>query len=133
MHLALAQDIDIAAQAGIARRHAVPGIRQVDPRHPACWGISNVGTDHQRHPFSLAATPLPEQHVPRKEMTMDKWVTIASLVIISLMTASTARAELWCVRDFNSPQRVCVFPSGHDCFRAVRLTGGICERETATT
>lgn len=44
---------------------------------------------------------------------------------LALSAAQPVRAELWCIRDFGSSQRTCVFPSGQDCFRAVRVRGGI--------
>jgi len=56
-------------------------------------------------------------------------VTGGSAITLSATAAVPARAEMWCVRDFGSSQRTCVFPSAHDCVRAVSITGGICERE----
>jgi len=60
---------------------------------------------------------------------MGKWIAIGALTLLPLMTSSPARAELWCVRAFHSPHRACVFSSVQECFLAVRISGGICERE----
>jgi uncharacterized protein DUF3551 len=58
------------------------------------------------------------------------WIAIGGLAItLSATNAAPARAEMWCVRDFGAAQGACVFPSARDCFRAVSITGGICERE----
>jgi hypothetical protein len=57
------------------------------------------------------------------------WITITALLVTFSATAVPARAEMWCVRDFGASQRTCVFPSAHDCFRAVSIVGGICERQ----
>jgi hypothetical protein len=56
----------------------------------------------------------------------------ALLLAFAVLSAGSARAETWCIRDAGSPPPgACVFPSAHDCGNAARLNpfGGICERE----
>ena len=49
--------------------------------------------------------------------------------IILLMLPGSANAEIWCRRDFDRDNPICVFSSVRDCVRAVGALGGICERE----
>jgi hypothetical protein len=41
----------------------------------------------------------------------------------------SARAEMWCIRDFGSDRPLCVFPTARDCTSAALVRGGICARE----
>jgi hypothetical protein len=59
---------------------------------------------------------------------MMKLVFLAISVL--LMLAAPASAEIWCLRDFGSTQRTCVFPELRDCVFAARAGGGRCERDT---
>ncbi len=49
--------------------------------------------------------------------------------IVMLMPSGSAHAEMWCRRDFDRDNPICVFSSARDCVRAVGAMGGICERE----
>jgi len=49
--------------------------------------------------------------------------------VILLMPSGSAQAEMWCRRDFDRNNPICVFSSAQDCVRAVGAMGGICERE----
>ncbi len=49
--------------------------------------------------------------------------------IILLMPSESARAEIWCLRDFGSDRPVCVFATARDCTAAAVIRGGVCERE----
>ena len=57
-------------------------------------------------------------------------VLAASVVALAIPTS--ARAEMWCIRDFGSDRPVCVFPGARDCTSAAAIRGGICEREQLT-
>ena len=57
-------------------------------------------------------------------------VLAASVAALAIPTS--ARAEMWCIRDFGSDRPVCVFPSARDCTSAAVIRGGICEREQLT-
>jgi hypothetical protein len=48
--------------------------------------------------------------------------------MIMLMPSDSARAEMWCIRDFGS-DNICVFATARDCTSAAVIRGGICERE----
>jgi len=54
-------------------------------------------------------------------------VLAASVAALAIPTS--ARAEMWCIRDFGSDRPVCVFPSARDCTSAAAIRGGICERQ----
>jgi hypothetical protein len=54
-----------------------------------------------------------------------------SLTLASLGTVTPVRAEIWCLRDFNGGQPVCVFPSARQCVAGVGAFGGVCERQSA--
>ncbi|CAN5239557.1 hypothetical protein BH10PSE10_BH10PSE10_09320 [soil metagenome] len=47
----------------------------------------------------------------------------------SLMLPGSASAEMWCRRDSDRNNPICVFSNAQDCVRAVGAMGGICERE----
>lgn len=49
--------------------------------------------------------------------------------IVMLMPPGSAQAEMWCRRDFDRNNPVCVFSSARDCVRAAGIMGGVCERE----
>ncbi|MDO8978529.1 MAG: hypothetical protein Q7V17_04775 [Afipia sp.] len=49
--------------------------------------------------------------------------------IVMLMPSGSAQAEMWCRRDFDRNNPVCVFSSARDCVRAAGIMGGVCERE----
>ncbi len=49
--------------------------------------------------------------------------------IAMLLPSGSARAEMWCRRDFDRNNPVCVFGSARDCVRAAGVMGGVCERE----
>ncbi len=49
--------------------------------------------------------------------------------MVLLMPSHSARAEMWCIRDFDSDKPICVFASAQDCTSAAVIRGGICERE----
>ncbi|HEX7791429.1 MAG TPA: hypothetical protein VF467_13000 [Afipia sp.] len=49
--------------------------------------------------------------------------------MILLMPSESARAEMWCLRDFGSDRPVCVFGTARQCSSAAAIRGGICERE----
>jgi hypothetical protein len=54
-------------------------------------------------------------------------LAVAALVL----GASGAAAEdgFWCYRDFNgAPFSNCIFSTAQQCFAAVRIMGGVCER-----
>jgi hypothetical protein len=56
-----------------------------------------------------------------------KTTTLAGLAV---MVMQPAQADIWCLRNFGDPPyRNCVFPSAEQCFLAVRIGGGICERD----
>jgi hypothetical protein len=63
------------------------------------------------------------------EATMMKLVLLSTSAL--LMLAAPANAEIWCLRDFGSTQRTCMFPELRDCVFAARAGGGRCERDTA--
>ncbi|MBV5271533.1 MAG: hypothetical protein JZU55_18550 [Afipia sp.] len=46
-----------------------------------------------------------------------------------LMSSGSAHAEIWCRRDVDRDNPICVFSSARDCVRAAGVMGGICERE----
>lgn len=46
-----------------------------------------------------------------------------------LMPSGSARAEMWCIRDFGSDKPICVFATARDCTSAAVIRGGICERK----
>lgn len=48
---------------------------------------------------------------------------------VLLMSSGGAQAEMWCRRDFDRNNPVCVFSSARDCVRAAAVMGGVCERE----
>jgi hypothetical protein len=48
---------------------------------------------------------------------------------VLLMPPGSAHAEMWCRRDFDRNNPICVFSSARDCVRAAGVMGGICERE----
>ncbi len=48
---------------------------------------------------------------------------------ILLTLPGSAGAEMWCRRDVDRNNPICVFSSAQDCVRAVGAMGGICERE----
>jgi hypothetical protein len=54
-----------------------------------------------------------------------------SLALARLGTVTPALAEIWCLRDFNGGQPVCVFPSARQCVAGVGAFGGVCERQSA--
>ena len=54
-------------------------------------------------------------------------VLVASTVLLAF--SAEARAEMWCRRDFDRDNPVCVFASAQDCVRAADIAGGVCERE----
>jgi Protein of unknown function (DUF3551) len=61
---------------------------------------------------------------------------LAGLLCLSgLVVAAPARAEIWCLRGFDSDRGACVFPSLQDCVRAasVGAFGGSCERRGFST
>jgi hypothetical protein len=49
--------------------------------------------------------------------------------VVLLVPSGSAQAEMWCRRDFDRDNPICVFSSAQDCVRAVGAMGGICERE----
>lgn len=49
--------------------------------------------------------------------------------IAMLLPSGSAHAEMWCRRDFDRNNPVCVFSSARDCVRAAGVMGGVCERE----
>jgi hypothetical protein len=49
--------------------------------------------------------------------------------VVLLMPSGGAHAEMWCRRDLDRNNPVCVFSSARDCVRAAGIMGGICERE----
>ncbi len=49
--------------------------------------------------------------------------------LVLLMPSGPAHAEMWCRRDADRNNPICVFSSAQDCVRAVGAMGGICERE----
>ena len=50
-------------------------------------------------------------------------------IIAPLLLSGSASAEIWCRRDFDRNNPVCVFSSAQDCVRAAGAMGGVCERE----
>ena len=63
-------------------------------------------------------------HVP----SLRTGLFLAAAAIV-LMPAGGAHAEMWCRRDFDRNNPICVFGSAQDCVRTVGAMGGICERE----
>jgi hypothetical protein len=50
--------------------------------------------------------------------------------ILAMLAAQPVQAQMWCLRDFgDAPYKNCVFPSAEQCFLAVRIGGGVCERD----
>ncbi len=63
---------------------------------------------------------------------MRKMILIAALAVLgSNASPEPASAETWCIKDFGSTHRTCVFPELRDCVRAAQVAGGVCERDTA--
>lgn len=60
---------------------------------------------------------------------MGRLILVGALTFLGLSLTGAAQAEIWCVRDFGATLKTCVFPSARDCFLAVRVSGGICERD----
>lgn len=48
--------------------------------------------------------------------------------IAMLPPSGSAHAGMWCRRDFDRNNPVCVFSSARDCVRAAGVMGGVCER-----
>lgn len=53
--------------------------------------------------------------------------------MVLLLLSTGAHGEIWCRRDFDRNNPVCVFSSAQDCVRAAGALGGICEREQLGT
>lgn len=52
------------------------------------------------------------------------------LAALAVLVTEPAPAQMWCLRSFGDPPyRNCVFPSAEQCVLAVRIGGGICERD----
>lgn len=54
---------------------------------------------------------------------------ILAVGVVLLMPPGSARAEMWCRRDFDRDNPICVFSSAQDCVRSAGAMGGICERQ----
>src|SRR5262245_20441483 len=76
-----------------------------------------------------AAMLVPRRMDPRRPKM--RRLALSAVILFALAAPEAAQAERWCVRDFGATQRTCVFPSLRDCTFAVRVRGGICERDTA--
>src|SRR5262245_53511747 len=61
------------------------------------------------------------------EPDMRKPMLAAAMLV--LMSASAQAQDLpWCYRDFNAPFSNCMFSTAQQCFAAVGIMGGVCER-----
>lgn len=56
------------------------------------------------------------------------WIVLAAGTTF-LLSVSGASAEIWCRRDLDSDNSVCMFKDARDCLSAAIIMGGICERE----
>ncbi|MEH2511326.1 hypothetical protein V1291_002680 [Nitrobacteraceae bacterium AZCC 1564] len=48
---------------------------------------------------------------------------------VVLFSVSGTNAEIWCRRDFDRDNPICVFKDARDCLSAAVIMGGICERQ----
>ena len=66
---------------------------------------------------------------------MRRLILAGLLCLSGLVVAAPARAEIWCLRGFDSDRGACVFPLLQDCVRAasVGAFGGRCERQGFST
>lgn len=46
-----------------------------------------------------------------------------------LFSVSEGNADIWCRRDFDRDNSICMFKDARDCLSAAVIMGGICERE----
>ncbi len=46
-----------------------------------------------------------------------------------LLSVSAAGADIWCRRDLDRDNPVCMFKDARDCISAVVIMGGVCERQ----
>jgi len=69
--------------------------------------------------------------MPRLLMAM---LIVPAGLLLALLAAVPASAEIWCLRTPGQSGGACVFPSGRDCARAAAYTafGGVCERQPIT-
>ena len=67
-------------------------------------------------------------------MAMARTLFRGSLAVFAAGTAlllsfSGAGADIWCRRDFDRDNPVCMFKDARDCLSAAVIMGGVCERE----
>ena len=46
-----------------------------------------------------------------------------------MISVSEANADIWCRRDFDRDNPICMFKDARDCLSAAVIMGGVCERE----
>jgi hypothetical protein len=56
------------------------------------------------------------------------WAVFAAGTAL-LLSISGASADIWCRRDLDRDNPVCMFKDARDCLAAVVIVGGVCERE----
>jgi hypothetical protein len=63
-----------------------------------------------------------------RKLFRGSWIVWAAGTTL-LLSISGASAEVWCRRDLDRDNLVCMFKDARDCLSAAIIMGGVCERE----
>jgi hypothetical protein len=63
-----------------------------------------------------------------RKLFRGSWAAFAAGTAVFL-SVSGASADIWCRRDFDRDNAVCMFKDARDCLSAAVIVGGVCERE----
>ncbi len=63
-----------------------------------------------------------------RKLFRGSWAVFAAGTVV-LLSVSGASADIWCRRDLDRDNPVCMFKDARDCIAAAVIVGGVCERQ----